>query len=74
MDLDTIVKRLKVSVNLVKAATMDSGLRDLLLNYMLHDALKAGHVVKVPIGVKLEELSEVAFLGDREALQRAEVH
>ena len=70
--LDNILNRMKCSVDAVTAATLDVGLRDYLLSYLLSDVVKKGHTIPVPEDLKTEPLSAPAFQGDREAMRVAQ--
>ena len=67
--LDAMIRKLRISVCVVKAATMEPALRDLLLNYLIQDALEAGATIPLPEGLKMEKLSLAEYRGDRYALR-----
>ena len=67
--LDAMIRKLRILVCMVKAATMEPALRDLLLNYLIQDALEAGATIPLPEGLKTEKLSLAEYRGDKYALQ-----
>ena len=64
-----MIRKLRISVCVVKAATMEPALRVLLLNYLIQDALEAGATIPLPEGLKMEKLSLAEYRGDRYALR-----
>ena len=56
LDAGTIVKRMKVSLPLLKAADVDPVLTCLLLNHLLSTCAKKGVTIDVPQGAKVEEI------------------
>ena len=55
--LDAMIRRLRILVCVVKAATMEPVLRDLLINYLIQSALDSGATIPLPEGLKTEKLS-----------------
>ena len=64
-----MIRKLRISVCVVKIATMELALQDLLLNYFIQDVLDAGASIPLPEGLKTEKLSLAEYGGDRYALQ-----
>ena len=72
MDAGTIVRRMKVSLPLLKAADADPALTRLLLNHLLSACAKKGHTIDVPEGAKVEMIPLPLYAQERRIL--AESH
>ena len=66
--LDAMIRKLRISVCIVKAATMEPVLRDLFLNYLIQDALDSGSTTLLNECLKTEKLSLVEYRSDKHAL------
>ena len=56
IDAGTLVRRLKVTMLLLKATHMDKGLTNLLLNYLISATVKQGRTLHVPQGTNIQEV------------------
>ena len=68
LDAGTIVRRMKVSLPLLKAADADPALTRLLLNHLLSTCVKKGQTIDVPEGAKVEEIPTPLFAQERRIL------
>ena len=66
-----LVQRMKVTLPMLKAATMDGTLRDLLVNLLVHDTWKKGERLYLPKGITKEEISEGHLLQQRDLLSKS---
>ena len=64
-----MIRKLCISVCVVKAATMEPMLRDLLFNYLIQETLDARATIPLPEGLKTEKLSLAEYRGDIYALR-----
>ena len=60
-DVGTVVRRLRVSMPLLKAVRADQGLLDLLLNHLVQAKVRRGQVIPVPVGAQVQEVSASLF-------------
>ena len=65
MDAGTLVKRMKVTLPLIKALSVDQGLTNLLLNHLIASATKAGATITLPEGAKHEVIPADLFESER---------
>ena len=67
-DAGTIVKRVRVSMPLLKAVKADNALLDLLLNHLISAKFKRGQTISVPVGAQVLELPQAHLRAERTAL------
>ncbi len=65
VDAGTLVRRMKVTLPLVKALNVDPGLTNLLLNHLIATAAKQGRVITLPKHVQTEVVPEELFQQER---------
>lgn len=58
----------------MQAARIDIGVHNLMLNYLMRQALKASNTIIIPEKFKLERVLEDSFRGDKNALKRKEFY
>lgn len=74
LDLETLMKWLKVLVDIVKAEAMDSRLYNLILNILPSDAQVENEIINTPQGLKTQALAKVSYQWDRPALSHVDHH
>ena len=73
VDAGTLVRRLKVTMPLLKATHVDQGLTDLLLNYLIAATVKQGRTVHVPEGADVLPVPPALYAQERKILAAARV-
>ena len=69
--LGQVLKKLKVSVPLLKASSLDPSIRDLLLHALLLECLESGSSVALPDGLNVEYVPLGQARAEREILAGA---
>ena len=73
VDAGTLIHHLRVSVPLLRAAKVDRGLLETMLNYLMSLNAAAGHPVTLPKGCKVEFLPPEVFEAERRVLAQSQV-
>ena len=73
VDAGTLIRCLRVSVPLLRAAKVDQGLLETMLNYLVSLNAAAGRPVTLPKGCKTEYLPPEVFEAERRVLVQSQV-
>ena len=73
VDAGTLIRCLRVSVPLLRAAKVDQGLLETMLNYLVSLNAAAGHPDMLPKGYKAEFLPPEVFEAERRVLAQLQV-
>ena len=73
VDAGTLIRHLRVSVPLLRAAKVDQGLLETMLNYLVSLNAAAGRPVTLPKGCKTEYLPPEVFEAERRVLVQSQV-
>ena len=73
VDAGTLIPCLRVSVPLLRAAKVDQGLLETMLNYLVSLNAAAGRPFMLPKGCKAEYLPPEVFKAERRVLAQSQV-
>ena len=74
VDAGTLLKRLKVTLPLLRTVNVDRGLIDLLLNHLVAVKFKSGSPLVVPRGLKFDVIPPEMYHQERRVLASSNIN
>ena len=73
LDAGTLLKRLRVTLPMVKAADNDQEFNNLILNHLITQNVRKGHSIVVPEGATVDKISPQLFGEERRILAASRI-